>query len=206
MCCSVLLFWDDYECDVHCLAGMGVLVGKWGGALSSEHNWLLLSACFILKEFPGTMCVLVQAAKRTPLGFMSSFRWDGLWPLRALGQEDFTLLPGFYRQPARRGQFSTNLPVFFPLLSFSSSTSGAATVLNQLESLVTLHSSVIVKSHNTLQVECGVFVWVVCEFLTKISLVVVERRYSFAIWLMSGADSDAMVQVKSVQGVSFSTL
>lgn len=93
-------------------------MGVRGGALSSEHNCLLLSACFILKEFPGTVCICVQAAKRTLLGFMSSFRWDGLWPLRALGQKDFTFLPGFYRQPARRGQFSTNLPFFFPLTLF----------------------------------------------------------------------------------------
>lgn len=49
-------------------------------------------------------------------------------------------------------------------LSFSSAgTSGtaaaeAAAVLNQLESLVTLRSGVIMESYNRLQVECVVFV------------------------------------------------
>lgn len=86
--------------------------------------------------------------------------------IKSFGTEGFHIPSWGLQAAGAERPVQQKYAVFF-FLSFSSAgTSGAAAaaaaVLNQLESLVTLHSSVIIESYNRLQVECVVFVRVVC--------------------------------------------
>lgn len=82
--------------------------------------------------------------------------------IKSFGTEGFHIPSWVLQAAGAQRPVQQKYAAFFPLSFSSAGTSGAAAVLNQLESLVTLHSGVIVESYNWLQVECVAFVWAVC--------------------------------------------